>query len=548
MPSLQEEIEKKLGIKNARKRADKRKPIINLGAEHKKGNKNDNSKTIRCRHCNLHIVAGLIQNHLRKVHPEKKAKTNQAFVKCDICGISVRKNLLDIHKKKTHPNTNKKIPVKNSNDILHLPFDNKFKFTLSADKDFKNPDKWVSKKVDIQEHTDDSMNIYIGLDFGTSYTKAVIRCSQDSYVVDWSGISNFTNPNTLPSELAIAKNNQTNTYNVGHAPDSEIFSNLKIPLLEGTAKKEEEGRVVIYLSLVLRYIRQWWYKNNKLPVSSFSWHLNVGLPAKVNKDDKILKQYEHLINVAWENSCEKDNALNIKVNCFSEFLAQMQTYLKNPQRENDLHLLCDVGAGTVDVVGFNVHTDDNFENLLPEFSAEVENIGTHYLFQRRLMSLDTKIQSSKTHDATQVLTAEDFAREYKADIQLIQDADKGYVDDLSTLIIKVLGQIKSNRYGNSPAWNGILRTFICGGAAKTPVVQAAISKVKDNFKSIKNIDFPVPNNIQTEGVDVENFQRISVAYGLAFDVLNMPKYKDENKPWKPPKLPIREDLGGNYDK
>ena len=318
--------------------------------------------------------------------------------------------------------------------------------------------------------------------------------------------------------------------------------------MEGTAKKEEEDRVVIYLSLVLRYIRQWWYKNNKLPVSSFSWHLNVGLPAKVNKDDKILKQYKHLINVAWENSCEKDNALNIKVNCFSEFLAQMQTYLKNPQRENDLHLLCDVGAGTVDVVGFNVHTDDNSENLLPEFSAEIENIGTHYLFQRRLMSLDTKIQSSKTHDATQVLTAEDFAREYKADIQLIQDADKGYVDDLSTLIIKVLGQMKSNRYGNSPAWNGILRTFICGGAAKTPVVQAAISKAKDNFKSIKNIDFPVPNNIQTEGVDVENFQRISVAYGLAFDDLNMPKYKDENKPWKPTKLPVREDLGENYDK
>jgi hypothetical protein len=573
MPSLQEELEKKLGIKDTQKKDKKRKPTNNSGVVHKKRKQNDSRKTIRCQYCDRDILSRFMEEHLKTMHP-LPPKNSQGFIKCDICQMGILKNFLAIHKKIKHPIMNKeKIskkekPVNNSGYILHPPFDNKVKFALSEDKDFKSPDAWVSNKVifqsengqTIQSYGLDPMNIYIGLDFGTSYTKAVIRFSQDSYVVDWSGISNFTNPYTLPTELALDKNNN---FNVGHAPDSKIFSNLKIPLLEGTATEEDEDKVIAYLSLVLRYIRHWWYKNDKSPgsfidkVHALSWHVNVGLPAKSYKETKILKQYESVIKDAWresfnqnenENQRKFEDVGDVEINCFSEFLAQMQTYLKHSQRENDLHLLCDVGAGTVDVVGFNVHTDDNSETLLPEFSAEVENIGTHYLFHRRLMSLNTQINSSKIHDARQVLTTEDFAREYNADIQLIEGTDKGYIEDLSTLLIKVLSQMKSNRYGNSPSWNGILRTFICGGASKTPIVQAAINKARDKFKSLKVIDFPVPNNIQTESIDVENFQRICVAYGLAFDPFNMPKYKDENKPWKPPKPPIREGLGGNYDK
>ncbi|MDB4138623.1 hypothetical protein N9588_03425 [Methylophilaceae bacterium] len=545
MPTLQEELEKKFGAKRTKKITEKRKPTSPLGVVHKKVKKNENRKPIKCQYCDLDIRADMIRKHCRELHPEQNVKKNNKYIECDICQSRIRSDFLSEHKKKKHQEhiypdiksevTKPRISIKN------------FNFSLSSVKDFKVPDDWALKEEVTQENKNDVIDIYIGLDFGTSYTKAVIRYSQDSYIVDWSGISNFPNSNTLPSELSIKKNNPNN-FNVGRAPDSDIFSNLKIPLLEKRATKEEEDRVVIYLSLVLRYIRQWWHKHDIYPDANLRWNLTIGLPAKDNTHESLHKQYISLTNKAWAMSFKKNNTLKLELNCFSEFAAQMQTYLKNIRRQKDLHLLCDVGGGTVDIVCFNVHLNDKDEDILPTFTSEVEPLGTHYLFQERLKALDTKIQSGKLHDAAQVLSAEEFARKYNANIKSIQDADDRYVEDLSNLIIKVLSRMKSNRYGNSPSWKNRLRVFLCGGAAKTKVVRSAMAKAQVSFKCLGGILFPLPDDIQTGSMDEDDFQRISVAYGLAFDPFSLPKCIDEDKEWHPPTLPPREDYGGDYDK
>ena len=44
-----------------------------------------------------------------------------------------------------------------------------------------------------------------------------------------------------------------------------------------------------------------------------------------------------------------------EISLFPEFLAQIAGYVRSPGRQADLHMLVDVGAGTMDATTFNVH-------------------------------------------------------------------------------------------------------------------------------------------------------------------------------------------------
>ena len=562
MPSLQDELKKiKKTLPNktqgnqeryieSQKRASRKKPIIQM---HKK-REGGAPTTIQCEYCKKPIRKSMLDAHHKEVHPEKVVKPT--YIECSKCKQKIRTPFMAKHMEQNHRNDQKKIHTESNGfmgekDILHLPFSKNIKFTLSNPEDYKNSDPWVSETKEVNT-SKESIPIYIGLDFGTSYTKAVISISNDYYVVDWEGISNFSK-HMLPSEFSLLENND---FRIGNAPNNkEIFSNLKVSLIEGDANNDEEEDVENYLALVLKYIRKWWYKNwmDNYKDETFEWYINVGLPAKINKNKSILNQYKHIIKSAWENSYSKESSESknpIEINCFSEFQAQVQTYLKNPQRQKDLHLLCDIGAGTVDVVGFNINQNDKYEDVLPEFHSRVENFGTHYLLQLRLESDDKNnksISSKEIYDASELLTSEEFSKKYKIDSKLINNADDKYVEVLSKLILQVLGTMKVNRYSTSPSWNSTLRCFLCGGAAKTNIIKAAINKVKKTHNCLKPIAFPLPKTIQTDSIDSDQFQRISVAYGLACDPHNIPKPKDEDKYWRPPKLPIRKDFGDEYD-
>ena len=566
MPSLQDELKNKIiksslkkseGNKDnyidSQKRAKKREPIVQLN---KKKYSNEHAK-VKCEYCNKSFRKEILNAHHREVHAEEIKTKKSKYIKCSKCNTKILSSLMSKHMQEKHGNKVKIIdPSSKDNiakkDILHLPFSQNIKFTLSNYEHYKDPEPWFNESDEVNI-SGTSVNIYIGLDFGTSYTKAVIYFGGDSYIVNWEGISNFSRY-MLPSEFSILENNN---FKIGNSSEKkEVFNNLKVPLIEGNADQKQEKNVTIYLSLVLKYIRKWWHRNKPSNTENvtFIWHINIGLPAKINNDEKILKQYNKITKDAWIESYNKsveNGNQNIEINCFSEFQAQVQTYLKHPQRQNDLHLLCDIGAGTVDIVGFNIHQDEEYDSTLPEFASQVEKIGTHYLLNLRYQSDDknNKLESSKRiYDASKLLTGEEFSEEYKIDPKLINNADQIYLEELSKLIIQVLGKMKVRRYQNSPSWNNELRCFLCGGAVNTKIIKSVFNKVKSTYDCLKPIPFPIPNNIQTVEIESNDFQRISVAYGLACDPFNMPKIKNANKDWKPPSLPMRENLGGNYDK
>ena len=67
---------------------------------------------------------------------------------------------------------------------------------------------------------------------------------------------------------------------------------------------------------------------------------------------------------------------------FPEFVAQISSYRQSPQRRRDLHLLVDVGAGTVDIVTFHVWEPEETD-CYSILEAAVEKLGTHMLLGYR---------------------------------------------------------------------------------------------------------------------------------------------------------------------
>jgi hypothetical protein len=70
---------------------------------------------------------------------------------------------------------------------------------------------------------------------------------------------------------------------------------------------------------------------------------------------------------------------------------------------------------------------------------------------------------------------------------------------------------------------------------------AAINKVKENYNLLP-INLPLPENLIAINLSQANFHRVSVAYGLSFDAMNIGKiiFKTDVDDLNKPKLPERK--------
>jgi hypothetical protein len=543
MANLQDELKRMLKIQKEIIKNDtsEKRLIQNSTAESKVTAKNDpikiyaGPKTIRCRVCGLDILSHLINQHNNEVHTDLqigKRKTNQfnnTFNSTDNI-ISVRETVIDgqqvtITRKKAAKEENNSISSKEKT-INNPPKDNKtseLKFVssyqLSTNKDFKMPDEWVTNPYYFNDGLR-KVDITIGLDFGTSYTKACVRFADKHYIVDWAGISNFPDKHTLPSELSIFKDGSSH---IGRSMDAvSVVSSLKIPLLEKHRFDQTDNNAIDYIALVLNYVRSWWFYHhaNLFKGNSLDWIVNIGCPSEQFEDEYWISKYKNIVNKAWAKSFIDSKPIQLhddNIAIVPEFVAEIASYTKSAQRQEDLHLLIDIGGGTLDIVTFNIHRDENDEEIFPIFDSEVINLGTHYLMSER-------IHKSRISDgefiSTAVLSTEEFSNQFHQEYEKIRDIDSLFMEEVKKKILKVLNLTKKNRYYSSPNWHKGIRTFICGGGSNSSIYNDAIDGVIPTY-NLSKINLPLPSNIDAIGLNKKDFHRVSVAYGLSFDVMNL---------------------------
>lgn len=386
--------------------------------------------------------------------------------------------------------------------------------------------------------------LVIGLDFGTAFTKVVIGETRQAYGVHFSKFGDEGNQYLLPAAMAIDSSGIC-ILNLD-SPKAREVRDLKMRMLQGDFSLDSKAESVAYLALVLQYSRKWLFSKQKRIYGRnyLDWNLNVGLPTHNYHDEELVQAYRDIVHCAWVVSVTNSN-VNLEfakrvlegkedtgsnqdrfihpdaIGLFPEFVAQVTGYVRSPQRQEDLHALMDVGAGTVDVTVFNVYHRDG-EDFYPIFSKSVKNLGVFFHTRFRLEEL--KYQGGWTpHAQDRALSNREFAKKVRISQQQLAEIDRPFRAKVSKQLNDELRYTKEKRYRMSRRWEEGVPIFLCGGGANVELYSGLIDNLEERgnpFRIIRK-GLPKPERLQASRLRAENFDRLSVAYGLSFDAFDI---------------------------
>lgn len=388
-----------------------------------------------------------------------------------------------------------------------------------------------------------AVDIVIGIDFGTSYTKAAVGFMDKVYPISWHGVSRCSPDYLLPSEYTQLPNGELY---LGQHPDAspeDVHGDLKLPFLEAGVSSASISRAANFIALVLRYVRAWVYFHHasKLGHAKIRWQLNIGAPSNGLEQGGLKRAYRVLAATAWQRSIDTDPrrlaaaasaALHagsiqsdvpdlIDLNVIPEFVAQMAGYMQSPQRQRGLHALVDVGGGTLDVVTFNVHQVDE-EDTFPFLVPDVSSLGTHGLLQNRIGGHAARSPSEAIDELAPIESAAVFAQSAGMPEQQVIDRDNRFKAELRRTIKRVFDVTKSRRYRLSDAWVTGVRTFFTGGGSHVDLYREALQSTSvPSSGGLLIMPLPPHRNLDGFSGAIGEYQRISVACGLALDAFTL---------------------------
>lgn len=412
---------------------------------------------------------------------------------------------------------------------------------LSRELEFKDPENWVADGAELQAPEGGVgrvLPVRLGVDFGTAYTKIAIRAADKVFFVPWTGTRNSGMHYLLPGELCRL---ESDSLLLGRAASAaEIRSDLKLPFLSNqSSTPTQQAAAMAFLALAIRYARAWLYRTQPALVGGrkLAWELNLGCPTNSWSSGSLRRVYESVAVRAWQLSQAKseikwESAVALLgpfdvsleevgldgVHLMPEFVAQIAGYVRSPQRKNGLHMLMDVGAGTVDLATFNVAYDDvREEDRYPIFASEVLPLGTHFLMATRLRCLGR--EKAEWDDLQAIPDQDELAKLLDADRGRLQLADHEFATRLRGEIKRVLSYTRAQRYGKAPEWREGLPVFLSGGGSDCDTYSRALAVAcASSNVPHRRSSFPLLEEAVAGGAfKSSEFHRLSVAYGLTFD-------------------------------
>lgn len=427
--------------------------------------------------------------------------------------------------------------------LMRRLFGDKALSTNTGDKSNKAPSSSADNQANdwqtqfSNETFAERRQVIIGLDFGTAFTKVVIGDVARAYAVPFSCYNSEDNPFLLPgvfSEEACGK------ISLGAHPGTRVHDNLKMPLLDGDKGRLTQLKIVAFLALVLRHSRKWFLDHHEgtFGRSTLEWCVNIGMPTAQYHDVGLTEFYKRIVGIAWASSITpgdlslriieektdsvKADVARIDVAMIPEFVAQVNSYVKSPLRQRDLHLLIDVGAGTLDVVAFIVHENESGD-VFPILAKSVTKFGVQFL---------PESQNDRVF----------FRRDIFREIRLITEF------------------VKKNKYGAYFDRNrkNSLPFFLTGGGSNMEFY-SSIARTMVNRETpcpAVRLMLPVPDRLIANGLPPDQYHRLSVAYGLSFDAFDIGQIVLEHEVADLPHESLTSDYqicptcggsGGNYN-
>ena len=403
---------------------------------------------------------------------------------------------------------------------------------------------------------EDEREVVIGLDFGTSCVKVVIGdpVLGKAFAVPFckaEGITGFL----LPSRLC-----QT-----GRAFSLEsgmhTYRDLKLSLLASPMDPILQQRVVAFLALIIRRARGWLLTEHSeiYKRTAIAWKLAVGLPTAQHHQSPISELFERMSYAAWLAACEpgditdtaiesllaayskgNEAAASIEVTVVPEIAAQIYGFVASnsfDKRAPNIYLMADVGSGTVDSSLFRVKQAKGGRWDFEFYTSVVEPNGVSNLHRHRVkwwsdalakagapQHLIANLESTKLITDQQSSTPDSYSDYFSGVEAKLPTSVKSPDEEFFSL--RVLAQVqgktlwrtwKDNLLPQSSLAN--VPFFMCGGGVRMSYYQQLERRLSSmpgyTWLKAECWVMGVPDDLVAEGVSGEEYDRLSVAYGLS---------------------------------
>jgi hypothetical protein len=406
-----------------------------------------------------------------------------------------------------------------------------------------------------------SLPVTMGIDWGTSFTKIVLRVGERALAVrftDAEGVDAYLRPSLLQVD-------PTGRISDRRFGEGRRIGGLKMALfrpLDARQEAEDSAAAAAYLADVVRASRTWFlrtqagaYRGRRL-----RWRLHVGLPAEGFANEALVERLYRIAQTAWHLSTQPgplrlESARRVwrdvgegkalpgldceEVDVLPEIGAQIVGYAHEPRARAGLRVLMDIGAMTVDLAGFAL-----FEPTAPErfacYSTHVSLDGVQNLHRNRIHYLLAALKGER-------LESETFARLTMA-MRKMEDPGqpvprhvKSYLSgQLKTLVSApdepdtamagrcrqaLQGQVSAlwrQKATHQRSWKEGLPIFVTGGGCTIPVYQQAIRDVSRRWEVFAGVapfrlmTLAPPPDIESPSLPPAQYHRLSVAYGLSY--------------------------------
>ena len=403
--------------------------------------------------------------------------------------------------------------------------------------------------------------LVIGLDLGTSFAKVVVadRALGRAMAVpfrDADGIDRYM----LPTRLVAGENG----FSLSGSGDA--YTNIKMDLLQNPDDAESRVRATAFLTLVLIRVRSWIFQVSGGAYRSMDivWSVGVGLPSR--EQDEKAGVYELIAEAAWYMSEEPEKEItaartktalekvskseeaqsegqvcDVEIRIVPEIGAQVYGYVASDRfnaRDRNLFLMADVGAGTLDAAVFQVKRDRGRVNFC-FYATTVEPNGVANLHLSRLRwweeVLDQLGDGAPNDLRSEISSVRGEGRPTQRIPERIQeyvvgaevgfndpnaDPDANFYRNVDTQIRgRTLWQSWSDGHWSQDDLKGI-PFYLCGGGSRLELYGALRDSLREyrgySWLNCEPKRLVVPESLEAPGLGPDDYDRLSVAYGLSF--------------------------------
>ncbi len=374
--------------------------------------------------------------------------------------------------------------------------------------------------------------LVMGVDVGTSLSKVVVSMRGRRVAVSFNAPGGEDNPHLLPTAVTVMPSGECR---LGvHDGASECYDDIKRPLIDGKTDERVRLPLTAFLALLFRQVQKKVDESEgSLLIGRLDWLVNLGVPTESYGGGSegvrgLVDAYRRSAEVAWGLAEEMrsdgtDSPLTLdrcrqalqgeiengsdRINVFPEIVAQVASYEKSKQRQEGVHVLVDVGGGTLDITVFQVLSPDV---EVPIWASTVRPLGMRYL--------GDWIRMGSNHDLAlppfrHLPSEARIAKECGISLAELRDI----VEPFHRRIVYAVGKTIRKTGTFSLRWPG--RLFLVGGGATYKLymdVARHFEQMEWKF-AIRQVPLPRPHDLEALAIDDACWHRLAVAYGLSFD-------------------------------